>query len=423
MQHVVRIVVLSLVVLNIQHVYGQEAVDANSVVDSAVDSAETATEKPAVPTEVQAKVTAQEVVDGARTAVSGSVEPAVVPVQASLKNGRSFALLVCGHPGDNDRLQRFAESMTSVHDGLVANYGVPAAHITTLFGEGPDGFEALAIDEDRAENTNEGANGSDSSEASLPTWLTAADAATSANLQNSIDELKNNITADDTLWVIVMGHSNHDRGRTWFNLAGPDMQQNQFASLFQDVKSRQQTYLITIPASGYFVKPLSRSDRTVIAATEPGLEINETLFPHALADLMNKPAGEIVDADQDGAISLFDFYIAITTDVASRYADDGFLSTEHAVIDDNGDRRGTELQGHFLTEKLGGLPKTRQRKTLLKGRDGFRSTTMILSHDVIVADETEAEDEAEAESKDESDADSEDDGEDDSEQEVSAEAA
>src|SRR5579863_10378923 len=53
-------------------------------------------------------------------------------------------------------------------------------------------------------------------------------------------------------------------------------------------------------------------------------------------------------------LTLFDLYIAVARNVVDRYIKGEFLPTEHALLDDNGDGRGTELQIDYLTEAQGG---------------------------------------------------------------------
>src|SRR5204863_2198779 len=96
----------------------------------------------------------------------------------------------------------------------------------------------------------------------------------------------------------------------------------------------------------------------VISATEADLEVNETLFAAALADVLTTPPeGADFDADRDGKRTLFDLYIAIARNIVARYLDEELLPTEHSQLDDNGDGRGTEVQIDYLTEKQGGRAK------------------------------------------------------------------
>ena len=289
-------------------------------------------------------------------------------------NGKAYALIVCGHPGDAEHRSRFAASISKIRDGLTKHYGLHDDRITLLFGEGPseDGVTASP-----AQNTDGDAANEDAT--ALPEWLSTTPAATRDNLEEQATALAEKIRPEDSLWVITLGHTHHERGRSWFNLPGPDLQQTQFARLFKDIKAERQAFFLTMPASGFYVKPLSKRGRIVVTATEPDLEINGTLFPHSLADILNRDPASLTDTDEDGTISMFDLHIAVVHDVANQYADEGLLATEHAQLDDNGDRRASEVQRHFLPENLGGLPASRQRKKLRRTQDGAVSSRIVIA--------------------------------------------
>ena len=97
--------------------------------------------------------------------------------------------------------------------------------------------------------------------------------------------------------------------------------------------------------------------RIVITATEPDQEVNETLFPLSLADVLASPP-EGIDRDKDGQISVLELYLAVVADVMKRYVDAEDLPTEHARLDDNGDGRGSEVQEDYLPPELGGRTGT-----------------------------------------------------------------
>ena len=153
--------------------------------------------------------------------------------------------------------------------------------------------------------------------------------------------------------MIVLGHGHYDGRHSHLNIPGPDLDEREFAKLFEGLKAREQVFFITTSASGFFIKPLAASGRIVITATEPDQEVNETLFPLALADVLAAPP-EGIDRDKDGKISVLELYLAVVTNVMKRYADAENLPTEHARLDDNGDGHGSELQEYYLPPELGG---------------------------------------------------------------------
>ncbi len=162
---------------------------------------------------------------------------------------------------------------------------------------------------------------------------------------------------DDTLWVIVLGHGHYDGRHSHLNIPGPDLDERGFARLFEGLKAREQVFWITTSASGFFLRPLTGAGRIVVTATEPDQEVNETLFPLSLADVLASPP-EGIDRDKDGQISVLELYLAVVADVMKRYVDAEDLPTEHARLDDNGDGRGSEVQEDYLPPELGGRTGT-----------------------------------------------------------------
>jgi hypothetical protein len=146
------------------------------------------------------------------------------------------------------------------------------------------------------------------------------------------------------LWVVVLGHAHAQRGNAQLNLLGADVDADEFAEWFVDFPCRRSVFFLTTALSGRFLEALSAPRRVVVAAAA-GDEINGTLFPLAFAaQLESLGQNDGGDADADASISLRDLYLAVVADVSSRYETDELIPTEHALLDDNGDGRGTEIQ-------------------------------------------------------------------------------
>ena len=247
--------------------------------------------------------------------------------------GGRRALIICGLSGDAAHHKLYSETVTQLHQGLSIRLGF--ADVQVLFGDEPQDSDADVIK--------------------------TAVLATREELEKSISSLKARLQSDDALWVIVVGHSHYDGKHSWLNLPGPDIQQFEFARLFQNISARQQVFILTTPTSGFYIKPLSTKDRVVISATEVDWETNETEFPHELARVLSAPPEDKeLDVDLDGAISLFDLYVTVARNLAQSYVEREFLATEHSLLDDNGDGRGTEIQIDFLTVEQGGRPKSKK---------------------------------------------------------------
>jgi len=260
------------------------------------------------------------------------------------------ALILCGHPGDGDHVKSFTDTVRKLGDGLAKNAGIPRERQRILFG---------------AEKPKD-----------LPG---ASGPATREAVAAAIADVRKSLLPEDGLWVICLGHGYHDGRHAYWNLPGPDLSAAEFGKLFADLNCREQVFAMTFSLSGYFVGPLAKRDRVVMAATEADAEPNETTFAAVLAKMLG---GEITtddhDVDKDGRLTLYDLYIATAKEIAQNYAGMEQVATEHAQLDDDGDGIGHELQNAYLPEEQGGTPpgkKTNKRPH----RDGHRAMQILLS--------------------------------------------
>jgi len=97
-------------------------------------------------------------------------------------------------------------------------------------------------------------------------------------------------------------------------------------------------FVDTTSASGPFVNELSAPGRVIIAATRNGAENFSTLFGGYFVDALT---GDEADADKNRRVTMLEAFQFAKAAVQRAYDKEGLLSTEHAVLDDNGDRAGS----------------------------------------------------------------------------------
>jgi hypothetical protein len=276
---------------------------------------------------------------------------------AAPATGVRRALVIFGHPGDAEHRTRFAETLTTLRTALVERMGLAPDDVWVLTGGEELEGDAPMIEGVRSDSTQ-------------------------GSIAGTLAELRALLAPDDALWVIIAGHTHYDGRRSWLNLPGPDLNEQTLPPLFDGLACRELVFWITTPASGFYIKPLTKeaAGRIVITATEPDREINETTFPHVFAEVLAKSTVERFDVDEDGRITLYDLYINVTRTIAEKYAADMQLSTEHAQLEDNGDGRGSELQIDYLTEEQGGRAEegVKPMPARLPNADGARSATIVL---------------------------------------------
>jgi hypothetical protein len=281
---------------------------------------------------------------------AGLAQSPATPVAAPPAPRQRHALILCGHPGDAEHVKKFAETVRTLGTGLAKTAGISPERQHIVFGT------------DRPKD--------------LPN---AIGPTTREAVAEAVAEVRKRVAPDDGLWVIVLGHGHHDGKQAWWNLPGPDLSAAEFGQLFADVACREQVFVITTSLSGYFVRPLAKPGRVVIAATEASAETNETTFPAVFAQMLSTgldPAEH--DFDKDGKLTLFDLYVAVAKEVAGTFATAGQVATEHAQLDDDGDGVGHELQNLYLPVEQGGIPPDRRTRGGAH-RDGVCAAQILLT--------------------------------------------
>ena len=146
------------------------------------------------------------------------------------------------------------------------------------------------------------------------------------------------------LWIAWIGHGTFDGRSAKFNLRGPDIEAAEIAGLLKPFQ-RRLIVLNLFSASGPFVAPLAGKDRVIVSASRGG-EKNYSRLGEKLADSL---ASADADLDLDGSLSLLEAVLHASAATKAFYEDAQRVVSEHAVIDDNGDGRGTG------TDKFKGL--------------------------------------------------------------------
>jgi hypothetical protein len=162
------------------------------------------------------------------------------------------------------------------------------------------------------------------------------------NTVSDLESLKQTLAKEpkdssSELWLVLIGHGTFDGKEAKFNLRGPDFSAGELEDWLKPFR-RPLAVINCASSSGPFLSKLSATNRVIVTATRSGNEQNFARFGQFVAESITDPHA---DLDKDGQTSLLEAFLAASQRVAEFYNAEGRLATEHALLDDNGDRLGT----------------------------------------------------------------------------------
>ncbi len=230
---------------------------------------------------------------------------ALMLATAGAVEARGFLVVVAGIGGEPAYSERFRERAERMLAAAGTRLGLPRERVVYLAEQGGDGADGL------------------SAKGELAAALARVGAAAEA---------------DDTVMVLLIGHGSTRADAALFNLPGPDVSAAELDALLAPLAHTRVAVVNTAPASAGFVETLSAPGRVVVSATASAAERYHTSFAdHFIAAY----AGEGADADKSGRVSLREAFAYAAREVERAYRRDGRLQTEHALLDDDGDGRGS----------------------------------------------------------------------------------
>jgi hypothetical protein len=167
----------------------------------------------------------------------------------------------------------------------------------------------------------------------------SVDASTAENVRRVIASVASRMTRDDVFFVLLIGHGTFDGTDAKFNLVGPDLESAEWSALLKTIPGRV-VLVNTSSASFPFLERLSGPRRVVITATDSAAQRYDTVFPQYFIRALADPSA---DLDKNDRISIWEAFAAASAAVRRHYQQRGQLSTEHALLDDNGDGVGSEV--------------------------------------------------------------------------------
>ncbi len=203
------------------------------------------------------------------------------------------------------------------------------------------------------------------SEAALPDTSRPHRPSDKPTILQVLRDIGNRAQANDRIFVILIGHGNPRGNNAAFNLPGPDISASEFAEALVGLENQLLVIVNTASASGPFINALSADGRIIITATSSGREYYATLFGDYFVAAF---AGGGADTDKDERVSMLEAFVFARRETQRAYDNEKQLSTEHALLDDNGDGEGSREPGEFESDgALANRVYLQQQPTLALG--------------------------------------------------------
>jgi len=160
--------------------------------------------------------------------------------------------------------------------------------------------------------------------------------ATREGVQKAFADLAARVKPTDGVVVLLIGHGSFDGTRAAFNLPGPDLTVEEWATLVGKLPAQRVAFVNTSSSSGAFLPAMAGPGRVIVTATKTGGERNETQFPEFFVAAFGDNAA---DRDRNGHVSIAEAFEYAKMKVVQAFQQKGLLLTEHATMDDGGEGR------------------------------------------------------------------------------------
>jgi hypothetical protein len=233
---------------------------------------------------------------------------AVLAIAAPVAAQTVHLAVIVGLAGDPEHAEFFQRWASTLVDGATERLGIPRDHIIYL-AEQPE---------------------------KDPKRVTGK--STKEEVERAFATIARNSKPDDVVFVVLIGHGTFDGKVAKFNLPGPDMTPANFEPLLKSLPAKHIVFVNTTSSSGPFLEELSGPGRTIVTATRTGAERYATLFGGYFVDAL---MSDSADADKNHRVTVLEAFDSAKLGVARAYEQEGIMLTEHPLLDDSGDKKGT----------------------------------------------------------------------------------
>jgi len=238
--------------------------------------------------------------------VSAIIVTAMLAAAGTCAAQERYAVIVVGAPGGDAYQREFATLEASLGKAVRGRLSFESSHVIVLSG----------------------------------TTTNPSLTSTREHVRAAFETLRTQVKPGDLVLVLLAGHGTSDGATAKFNLVGPDLDASEWAELVAPLQGRV-IFVNATGASFPFLEALSRRNRVVVTATDSSAQRFDTVFAEMFAKALEDPA---TDLDRNGRISVWEAFVQTSAAVAQYFEQHGQLATEHAMLDDNGDRIGRQAE-------------------------------------------------------------------------------
>jgi hypothetical protein len=228
-------------------------------------------------------------------------------VAAHASAGERYALIVTGASGGDAYAEKYARWRTAFVETLRGKFHYDPQRLMVLGETAGDGVQR----------------------------------ATRENVRAALGDLRQRMTKDDQLVVLLIGHGTSlDGDEAKFNLVGPDLSASEWSALLRPLPGRL-VFVDTTGASFPFLRKLAGKGRVVLTSTDAAAQQFETVFPEFFIKAFDDPAA---DLDRNNRVSIWEAFTYASAAVRQWFEQKGQLPTERSLLDDTGAGIGREAQ-------------------------------------------------------------------------------
>ena len=218
-------------------------------------------------------------------------------------------MIICGSGGTEEYQKRFADWGRRLQRVLIEQMGHPENNVRLLMEPGQNADSA-------------------------------APTTSLESIRSYMKEFAERISTDQDFYIYLIGHGSYLRNVSKFNIPGLDLTAAELDDLIGTVSARRVIVINAASSSAGFINELSGPNRIICTATKSADERNATEFMEYFIQGLEESSA---DQNRDERISVLETCRQAAALTSAWYLGEGLLSTEHALLDDNGDGLGSRL--------------------------------------------------------------------------------